>query len=180
MLEIRHVHARNGCAERVARCKIAAPGAKLDGPTEIRAPERPPQAVDPVHRIGHRRRGRRGRTEHHGLRTVIARQLAEPRGDRVERFIPTDGLPAGIRIELRARSLERRAQPLRMVDELGRYFALDAQRGAGRMRRIRLQRTQNSIFDGRGSAAPRDAKRAERSNALACQLRHGAHCTDQW
>ena len=65
---------------------------------------------------------------------------AETSGDLVERLVPRDLLPAGILRPLRPGAFDRVQQPLGMVDDLGRRLALHAQRLAGGVRRVRLQR----------------------------------------
>ena len=97
---------------------------------------------------------------------MVARQLEQPGGRRAERFVPADDLPAGIRVTLGLRSLERGEQSFRMVDELGRHLAFDAECLAGRVRRIRLQRPQHPVLDTGHGSAPRDAERAERRDAI--------------
>ena len=71
---------------------------------------------------------------------MIAGQRPEPRRDRVESLVPADPLPARIGGSLGARALERMQQPLGVVHDLGRRLALDAERLAGRVRRVRVQR----------------------------------------
>src|SRR5262249_15874948 len=71
----------------------------------------------------------------------------------VECLVPTDAHPAGIRIVLRSRALERVEQPIWRVDQLRRGAALHAERAAGRMRWIGTVRNELAIDDRRNASA---------------------------
>lgn len=66
-----------------------------------------------------------------------------------EGLVPRDALPARIGIAFRPSPAERVAQPLRVVDELRRRAPLRAERLAGRVRRIRLDRDEPVVLDDR-------------------------------
>jgi hypothetical protein len=69
-------------------------------------------------------------------------------GGQVQRLVPTDPLPAGVRIALRAGPTQRVSESQRVVDELRRRTSLGADRLSGRVRWIgsrRMKRPASTV-----------------------------------
>ena len=79
---------------------------------------------------------------------------------QIERLVPANPLPTGIRIGFWPGALQGIAQAFRVIDQLGRGPPFGAERLPGRMRRIRLERDEAAVFRAGNRPATRDAQRA--------------------
>ena len=171
-LKVRHERAWHRRAEGIGSGEVAAPAAELHGDDVVGAAIGATETHDPVERIRDRRGRGRGGGEDHRLWTVLGGDAAEVRGDRVEGLVPPDLDPAGIGLALRSSPLQRTEEALRVVDDLRRDLALEAERLAGRMFGVGVEGDEPPVGDGGNRTAPRDTKRAEAGDALAVVIGH--------
>ena len=145
VLEIRQVDAGHGGAERVERGEVAAPPAQLHVVAVVRAAERTDQPLHPVDGVADRRRRGRARAEPHRLGPVRGgggqsrSATVSSASSQVMRSHP------GSADTLGPRPPQRVEQPRRVVDDLGRRLALDAEGLAGRVGRIGVQRQERPV-----------------------------------
>src|SRR4030095_13303168 len=87
------------------------------------------KAVDktrqPALRIGDRSSAPCALCQRHGARTISFADEIQLLRDVVQRFFPTDSLPTGIGIVLRTRALQRKIEPVRMINQLRRRLDFD-------------------------------------------------------
>jgi hypothetical protein len=81
------------------------------------------------------------------FRSVLSRERPHPLSGGSDCLVPADTLPPRVRVALRASAAHRIQQPLRVVDEFRRGAALDAERLAGRVIRIGVQRDEPCVLN---------------------------------
>src|SRR5271166_6118690 len=97
----------------------------------------------------------------------------------IERLVPGDLLPAGVWVALWPGAAHGMEQPVGRFDQRRRGAPLGAQRLAGRVRWVRLDRHKASVLDNRLAAAARGAEWAECWNAATGALGH-RHLNPDW
>ena len=152
-------------AEGVAGGVVLVPVADLGAVDVVGGPERVQQPLDPRQRIGDGGPARRRDRERHPLGTVRLHDAPQLLGREVERLVPTDSHPTGVRVALGAGPPERVQNPVGAVDEIRGGLPLRAERAAGRMLRIPLDGNQPSVPHHGDAAAARPAKGAPAGNA---------------
>ena len=110
------------------------------------------QALDPGIGVLNGGARRRGDGEGHTLRPVRGGEPLQVAGGLVERLVPAYPPPLGRRV-LGRDAAERMEQPVGVIDQLGRRPALAAERLAGGVRGVRLDRHQAAVVDHRDAAA---------------------------
>ena len=157
-------------AEGVGEHHLLGEGAQLHRDGRVGAAVGAAQALDPDEPILHRGAGGGRDAERHGLGARFLGEPREPVGNRVERLVPPDPLPAGVGIALGARALQRVEQAVGMMHQSGGCPALGAKRLAGGMLRVGLDRGEAAILDCRDAPAAGPAERAETVDTFT---RHG-------
>ena len=153
-------------AEGEAGGERPTPAADLEARHEVRTTVGVHQPPGPDVEVGGSGRRTRGYAEGERLGSVPVGDPAHGCRRQIECFVPTDPLPAGIGVTLRARPLQRVKQPVCAMDEFRRGASLGAQRLTGRMRRIGFESDDAAVLDRRYGAAARDAEGTERFDLL--------------
>ena len=151
-------------AERVAGGVVLVPVADLGAVDVVGGPERVQQPLDPRQRIGDGGPAWGGDRERHPLGTVRLHDSPQLLGREIERLVPADSHPSGVRVALGACPAERVQDPVGAVDEVRGGLALRAEGAPGGMVRVPLDRHEAPLPHHGDAATARPTKSAPAGN----------------
>ena len=162
---VRHIGRRNFHAERVGKAGVLVPIADVSRRSPVGTAEAIEKPRQPALGIGNRSAAAGAFGEGHRARAVAFANVAQALRDIIERFVPTDPLPARIAVAFRPGSLERIIEPIGMVDKFRRGFTFETEHAAVGMIGIGFEPNDFAIGHSRNRRAVRRAQRAETAHA---------------
>src|SRR5262249_17922899 len=135
-------------AERISEAGIFVPVTDVGRGYPVGAAETVEKPRQPAFRVRDGRSAAGAFGQRDGARTVALANRIQSSRNVVQRFVPTDPWPARIGIALGARPLQRKIEPIGMIHQLRRCFALDAENTAVGMIVVCIETDDFSICDG--------------------------------
>src|SRR4029077_8257057 len=127
---VRQVGRRKFYPESVGETGVLVPITDVSCRNPVGTSKAVDKARQPALRIGDRSSTPCAFRQRHSTRTISFADEIQPLRDVVQRFIPTDSLPSGIGIVLRSCALQRKIEPVTLINKLWRRLARDAKTAA--------------------------------------------------